>query len=135
MIDVTCAIILRNQKILVAQNKQNADQAGKWEFPGGKIKPNETPGQCIIREIREELELSVSIIHELREVVYNYRHKAIRLIPFVCKIEKGTIQLNDHQDVKWLRIGDLKELDLAMADKALLEIQANLDLLEKYLGE
>ena len=135
MIDVTCAIILKNKKILVAQNKQNAHQAEKWEFPGGKIKSNETPRQCIIREIREELELSVSIIDELQAVAYDYGHKTIRLIPFICKINSGTVQLNDHQDVKWSGIGDLKELDLAMADKALLEIQANLDLLEKYLGE
>ena len=135
MIDVTCALIIRNKKILVAQNSMASDQAGKWEFPGGKIKPNETPEKCIIREISEELELEISVLNKLQEVVFDYGNKIIRLIPFVCRIENGKIKLNDHQAVEWVTVDELETIDFAAADKVLIEIPDNISRLKEYLRE
>lgn len=135
MIDVTCALIIQDQKILVAQNNPTSDQAGKWEFPGGKIKPNETAEECIVREIMEELELSVSVSWKLEEVAYDYGRKAIRLIPFICKIEGGEIVLHDHQAIKWLSREELYDLDFSAADRALLNMKSNKDFLMKYFRE
>ena len=135
MIDVTCALIIRNQKILVAQNSMASDQAGKWEFPGGKIKPNETPKKCIIREISEELELEISVLNKLQEAVFDYGNKIIRLIPFVCRIENGKIKLNDHQAVEWVTVDELETIDFAAADKVLIEIPDNISRLKEYLRE
>lgn len=135
MIDVTCALIIQNHKILVAQNNPTSDQAGKWEFPGGKIKPNETAEECIVREIMEELELSVSVSHKLEEVAYDYGRKIIRLIPFICKIEGGEIVLHDHQAIKWLSREELNDLDFSAADRALLNTKSNKDFLMKYFRE
>ena len=133
MIDVTCALIIRNQKILVAQNSVASDQAGRWEFPGGKIKPNETPEKCIIREISEELELEISVLDKLQEAVFDYGNKIIRLIPFVCRIENGKIKLNNHQAVEWVTVDELETIDFAAADQALLNISDNISLLKKHL--
>ncbi len=135
MIDVTCALIIQNQKILVAQNNPTSDQAGKWEFPGGKIKPNETDEECIVREILEEMELSVFVSRKLEEVTYDYGHKAIRLIPFICKIEGGKIVLNDHQAIKWLSWEELDDVDFSAADRTLLNNKSNADFLMKYFRE
>lgn len=135
MIDVTCALIIQDQKILVAQNNPTSDQAGKWEFPGGKIKPNETAEECIVREIMEELELSVSVSRKLEEVAYDYGRKIIRLIPFICKIEGGEIVLHDHQAIKWLSREELYDLDFSAADRALLNMKSNKDFLMKYFRE
>lgn len=135
MIDVTCALIIQNQKILVAQNQPTSDQAGKWEFPGGKVKSNETAEECITREILEELELSVSISCKLEEVTYDYGHKAIRLIPFICKIEGGEIVLNDHQAIKWVSREELNDVEFSAADRALLNNKGNADFLMKYFRE
>ena len=135
MIDVTCALIIHNQKILVAQNSVASDQAGKWEFPGGKIKPNETPKKCIIREISEELELEISVLNKLQEAVFDYGNKIIRLIPFVCRIENGKIKLNDHQAVEWVTVDELETIDFAAADKVLIEIPDNISRLKEYLRE
>ena len=135
MIDVTCALIIQNQKILVAQNNPTSDQTGKWEFPGGKIKPNETDEECIVREILEELELSVFVSRKLEEVTYDYGHKAIRLIPFICKIGGGKIVLHDHQAIKWLSREELNDVDFSAADKALVNNKSNADFLMKYFRE
>ena len=133
MIDVTCALIIQNRKILVAQNSPESDQAGKWEFPGGKIQSGESAEECIVREINEELELIVTVIKKLQEVIYNYGHKTIRLIPFVCEIQSGTIHLNDHQTVKWVEVEELNCIDFAEADMALLKITKNISILKEYL--
>lgn len=135
MIDVTCALIVRNRKILVAQNNPTSDQAEKWEFPGGKIKPNETAEECILREIREELELSVCVCFQLKEIIYNYPQKTIRLIPFICKIEGGKMILNDHQKIKWASPEELNDMDFSAADRVLLNNKSNANFLMKYFWE
>ncbi len=65
MIDVTCAIILRDGKILATQRSEKMNLPLKWEFPGGKIEQNETPGNCLQREIREELNLEIELLKKL----------------------------------------------------------------------
>lgn len=133
MIDVTCAIIIQHHKILVAQNSAASDHAGKWEFPGGKINPEETEEECILREIQEELELDILVFGKLNSVVYDYGNKTIRLIPFVCEIVGGELVLNDHQAVKWVSVDELKALDFAAADKALIEVSDNIMRLKEHL--
>lgn len=135
MIDVSCAIILKGNKILMAQNLSTSDHPLQWEFPGGKIKQGETPEECIVREIREELSLKISIIKKMVPVKYDYGFKAIRLIPFLCEIKRGTLRLNDHEAIKWIRPAELQKLDLAAADKVLIEHSQNAAFLKEYIGE
>jgi len=135
MIEVTCALICRDTKILVAQNHPTSDHPLQWEFPGGKIQENETSAQCIVREIKEELEIKITVLEKMQAVEHDYGHKAIRLIPLLCRIESGAIKLNDHAAVKWIDAGELKTLDLAAADRILLENEMNQKVLKKYIGE
>lgn len=135
MLKVSCAFIIHHRKILVAQNRPGANQSEKWEFPGGKVQPGETAHACIVREIYEELQLHISAGQQLQEVVYDYGEQTIRLIPFVCRIKGGSLQLKVHQAVKWTTLDTLPDLDLAAADRALLAISANIEILEKYLGK
>lgn len=85
MIIVTCAVI-RNEEneILVVQRGEDTDHPLQWEFPGGKLSPEETEEECIIREIEEELSMEIVICGKLKEVQHDYGHKLIRLIPFIC---------------------------------------------------
>lgn len=135
MLEVSCAFIIHDQKILVAQNRPGANQSEKWEFPGGKVENNETPAACIVREIHEELALDIKVVEALRNVEFHYTQQSIRLIPFICIILGGTMQLNDHQATRWLSFGELEETDFAGADRALLTIEANQQGLKKYLRE
>ena len=135
MIQVTCAIIIDHGKILIAQNNESSDHSFQWEFPGGKVKSGETEKECIAREIKEELNLTVEVVEALIAVEYDYKIKAIRLMPFVCSLVSGEMKLNNHKEVKWMTIDELGELDLAEADKVLIQMAENRMRLKKYLGK
>ncbi|HER08963.1 MAG TPA: NUDIX domain-containing protein, partial [Bacteroides sp.] len=83
MTDVTCAVVVERGMVLVTQRSEQMDHPLKWEFPGGKVKEGETPESCIMREIREELGLTVMVKLRLPVVVHRYGHREVRLIPFV----------------------------------------------------
>ncbi len=116
MIEVTCAIILKGNKILVTQRSEKMKLPLKWEFPGGKVEKNETEESCLLREIKEELNLEIEIIEKLESKKFDYETFSINLIPFVAKYLNGVIVLSEHKDFKWLTKGELKFLDWAAAD-------------------
>lgn len=117
MINVACAIILnKERKILAAQRSFTMSLPLKWEFPGGKIESNETPEQCIIREIKEELDIKISIIRPFTASQYIYPTVTINLIPSICQYVSGEIFLKEHANYKWLNPNELLDLDWAEAD-------------------
>lgn len=114
---VTCAIILNpKNQILVTQRSSTMHLPLKWEFPGGKIEANETPEACLVREIKEELNIDIEIIEGLNANDHQYPDKFIRLMPFICRQTGGEIILKEHADYKWLDRKDLLDLDWAEAD-------------------
>jgi 8-oxo-dGTP diphosphatase len=117
MINVTCAII-RNEdnEVLVVQRSEKSDHPFKWEFPGGKLKEKETEEECIIREIKEELSIDVVICRRLPDKEYDYGHKQIRLIPFVCDTLDDMPFLTEHLAYKWLNPAELRNIDFLEAD-------------------
>lgn len=116
MIEVTCGIILKDDKILVTQRSDKMKLPLKWEFPGGKIEENETAENCLLREIREELNLKIAILERLDSKFFDYGTFSINLIPFVSKYLSGEIVLSEHRDFKWLAKEELIFLDWAAAD-------------------
>lgn len=117
MINVSCAIISDNNgKILVTQRSETMKMPLKWEFPGGKIEENETAEECLQREIREELDVEITIKSKLIASVHEYDDFIVNLIPFVCEIEKGEIRLSEHSDFIWVNKSELKNLDWLEAD-------------------
>ena len=117
MIDVTCAVI-RNEEgmVLSVRRGPSMDNAGKWEFPGGKTRPGEDHEECIIREIDEELGISIIIAGVLEPVEYDYGDKIIRLIPFICDTLASRPQLREHDEYRWMKPADLVRLDMTAAD-------------------
>lgn len=117
VISVTCGLIFSDGKVLCAQRSAGMDLSGLWEFPGGKIEIGESSEACLIREIKEELAISIDIILAMKPNEHSYAGgKVIRLIPFVCLWESGEVKLLEHQKVKWLGKEDLKLLNWAPAD-------------------
>ena len=116
MINVTCAIILFEDKILVTQRSENMRLPLKWEFPGGKLEINESEINCIKREIKEELNLEIEIIKKLPNSIFNYETFKINLIPFIANYVSGNIVLTEHKDYKLLDKSELLNLDWAEAD-------------------
>jgi 8-oxo-dGTP diphosphatase len=119
--DVTCAIIIQDKKVLLARRAHGSDRAGLWEFPGGKLHLNETLHQCIIREISEELNVVIHIHAEGPNVLHVYTDKTIRLFPFICSIIKGVPEPLVHAELTWVSFVELPNLDLCQADKEIVK--------------
>lgn len=115
-IHVTCAIIERDGLVLAAQRSAMMSLPLKWEFPGGKIHQDESPEECLRREIAEEMSVQISIGNSLPPSTHNYPAFSITLYPFVCSIESGEIILAEHAAIAWLVPEQLHTLDWAEAD-------------------
>jgi mutator protein MutT len=120
-VEVSAALFFRNGKILITQRHANSHLGGLWEFPGGKREPDETFEQCLVREIREELGLKISVGELFEEVVHAYPEKSVRLKFFICKILSGEPQPLDCAAVKWVTKAKLATFDFPAADARLLE--------------
>jgi 8-oxo-dGTP diphosphatase len=117
MIDVTCAVIRNDEGLVLAVRRGPLmDNAGKWEFPGGKTLPGEDHEECIIREIMEELGITVIITAPLDSVEYDYGDRIIKLVPFVCDTLASRPHLTEHDEYRWMKPEDLVKLDLTAAD-------------------
>jgi len=113
---VACAIVERNGLVLAAQRSAVMSMPLKWEFPGGKIKPDESPEQCLCRELAEELDIRIAIKQPLAPTTHEYPVVTVTLYPFICSIVGGEIRLNEHAAITWLPSGALFALDWAEAD-------------------
>ena len=121
MIDVTCAIILNeNGLVLATQRSAHMKMPMKWEFPGGKVEPGESFEDCLLREIKEELGVQVNISAQIPWREHHYSDISIRLIPFICEITSGKILLREHLCYDWFSADDLQKLDWAEADVPIL---------------
>ena len=122
MINVVAAVIKdENEKILITQRNLKKSQGGLWEFPGGKIEPNETRENAIVREIKEELDIEIEVKSYLSENVFNYPEKDINLIALECKKVSGDIKLLEHEDYKWVSKNELNNFQFAPADLFIIE--------------
>jgi 8-oxo-dGTP diphosphatase len=115
-VPVTAAIIIQNGCVLIAHRITSAHGSGGWEFPGGKIEPQETPEECLVREIHEELGVSIVIREPFLDYVYAYPGKAIRLISFVADIIEGIPVPSDHEEITWVSPCHLADYDFLPAD-------------------
>lgn len=125
VIDVTCALIVDTQKrLFAAQRSDKMNLPLKWELPG-KMEPGETPEECLIREVGEELNIQIRIIKSLSTNTHSYPSITILLIPFVCEQVTTEIVLKEHANFKWLNKNELLDLDWADADIPILKHYLN----------
>ncbi|MBN2860137.1 MAG: (deoxy)nucleoside triphosphate pyrophosphohydrolase [Sphaerochaetaceae bacterium] len=115
-IHVAAAVILDDHKVFVARRKDAGELALKWEFPGGKLEKGESGEQAIIREIREELSITVAVQRHFLQVSHQYTSFFLTMDAYLCTIEEGTITLSEHVNCKWVNASELLSLDWAAAD-------------------
>ena len=121
MLNVAAAVIVKENKILITQRAKEDSFPLKWEFPGGKLEEGETPEECLKREIIEELNLDIDIQDYLGSYTYPYETGDIRLIAYKAQIISGNMQLNVHNDAKWVTVNELKNYEFPPADTDLIE--------------
>ena len=119
-INVVAAIIKENDKIFVTQ-RGYGEFAGGWEFPGGKIEEGETPQQALVREIKEELDIKISVGELLDIVEYDYPTFHLSMMCFWATIQEGELVLKEHMAAKWLKKDELGTVDWVSADEGLVE--------------
>lgn len=123
---VSAGIISKEDKILIAQRKKDTLlEPNKWEFPGGKVEFLESPEECLIREIKEELSIDIKInkLLMINSHVYKKEDKYyhIILIAYLADWVNGECLNLDCQSFKWINIKDLLNYDFAEADKKIIE--------------
>ena len=117
-LDVCAAVIRRGNRFLLATRPADSHLAGNWEFPGGKLRSDETPEECIRREIREELGMVVLHAAPVEALVHHYPGKTVRLHFLDCTVHAGgEPQSREAQQVGWFTLEEMTELDLADADR------------------
>lgn len=114
-IHVSAAIIVKDNKIFVTQ-RGYGEFKDWWEFPGGKIEEDETPEECLKREIKEELEADINIDKYLCTVEYDYPNFHLKMECFICSLIDGHLELVEAEDAKFITKDKLDNIDFLPAD-------------------
>lgn len=120
LIRVVAGLIFHQDRWLVAKKKSDGQVVGRWEFPGGKIEPNETPEKALEREIQEELNLKVKVLRVLTSSRFQTSSHEIELIGVLAESESEKFELVEHESARWCRLAEIDDLDLVEADRPLL---------------
>ena len=119
-IEVVAAIIHKEDKIFATQ-RGYGDFKDYWEFPGGKMEVGETPEEALKREIREELSTEIGLDGFLCTVEYDYPNFHLTMHCYLCRVESGHLELNEHEAAKWLSKDELESVNWLPADKIIIE--------------
>lgn len=127
---VVIAVIQRDGRFLIAKRLPEDSFGGLWEFPGGKLNPDEDLKGCLVREIREELGIPVKVMEEIQVVEYQYPNRLLRFHCFACGILEGREpQPIECSEFRWVEAGELADFEFPPASGPIIR-----ELLNKGIG-
>lgn len=121
MVEVVAALIWDNDKFMICQRPENKARGLLWEFVGGKVEPNETKEQALIRECQEELDITLKVGKVFLDVVHEYPDITVHLTLFNAVISEGEPKLLEHNDLRWITPKEIPQYDFCPADEEILE--------------
>ncbi len=121
MTDVVAALIWEGERFLACQRPANKARGLLWEFVGGKVEAGETLPEALIRECREELDITVAPRDVFMEVIHEYPDLTVRLTLFNAVIAEGTPKALEHNDIRWIKTSQIDELVFCPADEEILK--------------
>ncbi|WP_433581272.1 NUDIX domain-containing protein [Paenibacillus amylolyticus] len=116
VVTVIAAVVMDARKVLITKRRDEDGTPGLWEFPGGKLEGSESLERCLRREIKEELNINIKVRKYFRESVFQTEKATYRIMAFFAKHINGDIQLNVHDEAKWVDIADLNQYSFLPAD-------------------
>jgi len=119
--DVVAALIEKNGRLLITQRPEEGLLGGLWEFPGGKVETGEGLEEALVREIREELDIAISVGAPFESVRHAYSHFRITLHTFRCRHRAGRPKAIGCVAWKWVKPGDLNRYPFPRADRKIIE--------------
>ena len=120
-VEVSAALIFLHGKLLITQRHAKSHLGGLWEFPGGKREAGESFEECLIREIREELGIEISVGELFEEIFHAYAEKNVHLKFFLCRLESGQPRPLGCAAISWVGKSELADYKFPAADEYLLE--------------
>ena len=119
---VACALVDPDGRVLISQRPTGKAMAGLWEFPGGKLEPGERPEPALIRELSEELGITVKedCLAPLTFASYAYPEFHLLMPLYICRKWTGIVQARDGQALKWVRPGKMRDYPMPPADAPLI---------------
>ena len=121
VLDVVAALIGRGEKFLACRRPANKARGLLWEFVGGKVESRETKEEALVRECREELNITVSPQKVFAEVTHEYSDVTVHLTLFECTIAAGEPQKLEHSEIRWITPAEIPQYEFCPADKEILE--------------
>ena len=122
-IQVVAAIIIKDGRLFATQ-RGYGEWKDWWEFPGGKIEPDEAPQEALKREIREELATEIEVGELLTTVEYDYPKFHLIMQCYLCSVVSGELKLQEHEDARWLKKDELGCVKWLPADVEMLPMVA-----------
>jgi mutator protein MutT len=119
--DVAAGLVFREGKLLITQRYPKAHLGGLWEFPGGKREPDETFKQCLVRELREELGIEVTVGDLVESLTHEYPEKTVHLRFYRCRWKQHEPQPLGCPAFKWITAAKLQDYSFPAADARLLQ--------------
>jgi len=120
-VKVTAGILEENGRVLIARRRPGRHMAGKWEFPGGKIEPGETPEESLARELSEELDVRARVGSFLCRAFFNGDGVSLELLVYRVDGFDGEPVLREHEEIRWVLPRELLSYDLADSDRRVVE--------------
>ena len=122
MTNVVAAIIKKDNHFLIVKRNRKKHLGLKWEFPGGKVQESETFEEALLREIKEELNITINIHEKIAEEKYKDDKIDIVLYYYLCSLKNGMMKLNEHENFAWVEKKDFNKYDFAEGDKNILAL-------------
>ena len=122
MLEVVAALIWENDRFLICRRPVHKTQAMLWEFVGGKVEPGETLEEALVRECREELDVTVEPLSVFTQVTHDYPDVRVHLTLFTARIVSGEPKLLEHSAIEWITPSEIPDFDFCPADAEILKI-------------
>lgn len=121
MTEVVAALIWDKDRFLICQRPKRKARGLLWEFVGGKVEEGETKQQALIRECQEELAITLAVGDVFMDVVHEYSDLTVHLTLFNAKIVDGVPQKLEHNDIRWITVGEIDDYAFCPADTIILK--------------